>query len=310
MASPLTESQFVRLLDDRLTKVSEDAYGDLPTMIPRLFNVMSTEKAWEEFFSIGAVPDIPRFTGQLDYLSIAPGFHIKIEPAEFAAGIQFERKLIEDKRYNVLESKTAGLMKAAKRTQDKTAARLFQYAFSASFDFQTNEEGVALCSNSHTTKSGTSTSTGFDNLGTTALSKTSLAAARIAMTQFRNDISERIDMDDSWILLVPSNLADTAWEIVNTQRGYEASTTAAMKENSAYDRYKVVEYMRLDDVDTNNWFLINESMMKDHLFWMDRVKPEFNTDVDFETFILKASVYFRCACGWTDWRWIYGSQVS
>jgi hypothetical protein len=311
MASPLTSSQFVRLLDARLKKVSEDTYKDLPTMIPTMYNVVSGDSAWDEFMGIGALPDIPQFKGALEYLPISPGFTTRIEPAEFAGGIMFERKLTDDKKYGVLDDGSRKLTVAGQRTREKYGARLIANSFSSAFDFMTSEEGVSLCSSSHTTKSGTSTTTGFDNAGSTALSKTSLNATRILMQGFKNDISERIDMDDSWALVVPQNLADTAYEITKTVSGYEASTTAANLYNTAGGgRYEVIVYPRLDDTNTNNWWLVNKTLMKQSLMFIDRIKPELNNTVDFETFVLKSSLYMRFACGFTDWRWVYGHAVA
>lgn len=307
MGSPLTSSEFVRLLDMRLKEVSEAKYNDLPSMIPKLFKEIDDDAAWMEFFEVGAVPDIPEFNGKLSYLSIAPGFHTKVEHKEYAAGLMFQRKLIDDKKYGVLEDRASGLMTAAKRKREKLAVRNFAYAFSTAFDFMEREENVALCSSSHTTKSGSSTASGFDNAGSSALSKTSVAATRILMRQFRNDISERIDMSDNFALIVPDNLADLAMEINGTQMGYD---TAASDINTQYKRYEVIPYLRLDDYDTNNWFMTNMDLQKQDLMFADRVKPELNNTVDFETFTMKSSTYFRCSTGFRDWRFAYGHNVS
>jgi phage major head subunit gpT-like protein len=213
---------------------------------------------------------------------------------------------LDDKKWPVLDGRVEQLTKSALRTMDKIAVRPFAYAFSSAFDFMTSEEGVALCSDSHTTKSGTSTTYGFDNAGTSALDKTSLAATRLLMKGFRNDISERIDMNPD-ILLVPSNLADTAGEIIGTDKD---PVSANNTKNMLYGKFKIIEYPRLDDFDTNNWFMIDSAKMKQFLMWVDRVKPESQNTVDFETFIWKFSIYFRIACGFLNWRWIFGHNVG
>lgn len=307
MASPLDSAQFVRLLDQRLREVAEAKYRDLPSKKETLFRVIPSNSAWEEFYSVGSVPDIPEFNGKLSYLGIAPGYHTKVEPKEYAGGIQSERKLLDDKKYSVLDSRAEGLMEAAHRVQSKLEARPFNYAFSTAFDFMESEEGVALCSDSHTTKSGTSTSSGFDNAGSTALSKSAVAATRLLMRKFRNDISERIEIGDDLMLIVPDALADTAYEIVGTDRGlYTAEHTT----NVQYQRHEVLPYLRLDDYDANNWYMVWKGQMKKDLIWVDRIMPELKNTVDFETYMVKHAVYFRCAWGFIDWRWIYGHNVS
>jgi len=307
MASPLDSAQFVRLLDARLREVAENTYSDLPSMIPTLFRTLQSDSAWEEFFAVGAVPDIPEFNGKISYLGIAPGYHVKIEPKEYAGGIQAERKLIDDKKYAVLDGRASGLMTAAQRTREKSGVRVFANAFSSAYDFQTSEEGLSLCNSSHTTKSGTSTSSGFDNSGTSAMSKTSVASTRILMRQFRNDISERIDIGDNLGLIFPDNLAETAFEIVNTPKSLD---TAEGNVNFNYRRYQLIPYLRLDDSDSNNWFMVDMNKMKESLVWIDRILPELKNTVDFATYILLVAIYMRFAYGFLDWRWIYGHSVS
>lgn len=307
MASPLDSSQFVRLLDNRLREVAENTYKDLPAMIPQLYRVIPSDSAWEEFYSVGAVPDIPEFTGKLATLGIAPGYHYKIEHKEYGAEIQSERKLIDDKKYAVLDGKVAGLMTSAQRKQEKLGAMTFTRAFSTAFDFQTSEEGVALCSNSHTTKSGTSTTSGFDNYGTSSASATSVAATRLLMRRFRNDISERISISDNLGIICPDNLADIFEEINRTPKSLN---TAEGNVNMQAGRYKIIPYMRLDDDDTNNWYMVDLDAMKRSLLWLDRIKPEIKNTVDFSTYILRTAVYFRSSYGFIDWRWLFGHQVA
>ena len=306
MANPLTSSQFVRLMDKRLRQVFEGEFKEIPPMISQLYNVMKGDAAWEEFFEIGNLGDIPEFNGKLQYLSISPGYYTRIEPKEYAGGLQFERKLLEDKKYNVLDGRARQLTQSAYRTMDKIAVRPFAYAFSTAFDFMYSEEGVALCSDSHTTKSGVSTTTGFDNAGTSALSKTSLAATRLAMRRFKDDIGNRIVIEPD-TLLVPDNLYDTAMEIVGSEKD---PTSANNTINMMKGRFKVLPYLRLDDYDTNNWFLIDSSMMKKYLLWINRVAPDVNNTIDFETFIWKYSIYFRIGYGHLNWRWLFGHNVT
>ena len=306
MANPLTSSQFVRLLDKRLREVSEAKFKELPSMIPQLYNEIPSEGAWEEFFEIGSLPDIPAFSGKLEYLGVAPGFLTRIEPKEYAGGVAFERKLLDDKKYAVMDGRAEMLAESAHRVQEKIGVRPFAYAFSSSYDFMYSEEGVSLCSSSHTTKSGTSTSSGFDNSGTSALSASSVAATRVLMRQFRNDISERIVIEPD-TLIVPDNLYDTALEITGSKLD---PTSAENAINPQYGRFKVIPYLRLDDYDTNNWFMVDSKMMKKFLIWITRIAPESNNTVDFETFQVKHSIYMRVANGWTDWRFLYGHVVS
>ena len=306
MPTPIVSPAFVRLMDKRIRMVEENKYKSLPSMIPQLYNIMTSDSAWEEFYSVGSVPDVPEWTGSIPYLSIAPGYHFRVEPKRYSAGLQFDRTFLEDKKYDVLNDSASGLVESAHRTKEKLGVRAFAYAFSTAFDFMQSEEGIALCG-SHLTKSGTSTASGFSNSGTSALNKTSLAATRLLMRKFRNDISERIEMSDNLAIIVPDALADSAYEIVGTEKGLDALEG---NKNMNYQRFKVIPYLRLDDYDANNWFMVDLAQMKRDLIWLERWPIETKHTVDFDTYLTKLAVYFRCGYGWKDWRFIYGHNVT
>jgi len=307
MGVPITSAQQTRLLQETLREVGENTYKELPSDIEKIFRVLDSDSAWEEFYDLPGVPDIPEFNGKMSTLSVGSGFHKKIEPKEYGAKIDIERKLVDDKKYPVLDNMASGLMESASRVRNKTGVKLFGNAFSAAYDFMTSEEGVALCSSSHTNKTGASTSSGFDNSGTTALNKTAVAATRILMRKFRNDIGERIEISDNLALVVPDDLADTAEEINGTPKSMD---TAEGNINTQAGRYKVISLLRLSDHDTNNWFMVDVDKMKKSAVWIDRIKPEIQTQVDFNTYLKEIAVYMRHAYGWVDWRWCYGHQVT
>lgn len=305
MANPMTSAQFVRLLDNRLTKVFEGEIKELPPSLDQFFTRVKGDSAWQEYFEVGNLGDIPVFNGKLTYDAMSPGYYTKIEPKEYAGGIMFERKLLADKKYPVLDNRVGLLTNSAKRTMDKIASGIFTGAFSSAFTFMTSEEGLSMCNDAHTTKSGVSTSTGFDNAGTSALSKTSVAATRLAMRRFKDDRGNRIEINPD-TLIVPDNLYDTAMEIVGSQKD---PTSANNTVNMNYNRFKVIPYLRLDDNSTTSWFMVDSSLMKRFQVWIDREAPSSQNTVDFETFVWKFSVYFRIGYGFLNWRHCYGHSV-
>jgi len=278
MANPLASSQFRRLLKKDLDDVSEGIRGveAIKSKIPELFTMVKTDKPVTEYYNVGTLGDIPQFNGKLTYLDIAPGFHVKIEPAEYAGGLMWERKFTDDNQYKVLRDGRGKLMSSLMRTKEKMGASPFINAFSTAYDFHTSEEGVSLCSSSHLTKSGTSTTYGFDNSGTLSLSRTSVAATRILMKMFRNDRSELFEAGDDYALVVPLSLEEKAHEIVASKSNPDDANDRA---NFHKGRYKVIPWVRLEDNDTNNWFMVNMSLIKDSLIWIDRIAAETNMTV-------------------------------
>ena len=309
MADPITSSAFPKVFDKRVKDIFEGVWQDLTKeegRIDQLFNIMPSDSAYEEFAEVGAVPDIPAFYGILQSLAVYPGYYNKIEPAEYGGKLVWERKFLDDKKFNVMMADSGELFTSAFRVREKTGANVFNNAFSSAFTFMTSEEGVSWCSSSHTTKSGVSTSAGFDNSGTSALSASAVSATWLLMRRFKNDIGERISVNPD-TLIVPDSLGDKAEEIVGTEKGlYSAEGTI----NPQKGRFKVIRYRLLDDSSTKNWFMTDSRMLKKYNIFIDRIKPESKTNVDFNTLMTEVSVYFRIGCGPLQWRPIYGHVVS
>jgi len=307
MASPLSDKTFVRLLDDRLTKVFDDErQKGLPNIIDSTYNRMASSKAWDEFYSIGGVPDPVAFNGTRVYQGVSPGYWTKIEPAEYAGGIQIERRLLDTDRYDIIEGRAKGLAKAANRKQNKLAHEPFIYATSSAFTFMTSEEGVALASDSHTTKAGTSTSSGFDNLATLPFNAVNLETLRIQSKGIKDSISERMDTNFDTIIH-GSNQQESVWEVINSQGKVDEMTNNA---NFQARKWKQMYLPLLDDYDTNDWGIADSSLMKEMLVWIDSVPLEFESTTDFDTLVRKYGSYFVIGWGWTDWRWVVWSSVS
>jgi hypothetical protein len=317
MANLTVSAQFLRLMTDEITEAFE---RDVPAyesgMIKKLFNFKKTDKLFDEFFGVEAIGDIPKFNGTLPYLSPSPGYYTKIEQEKYGAIIQFERELLDLKRFDVFGDRAGDLARALVRTKEKKAARQFANSFSAAFDFMSSEEGVALCSTAHLTKvPGVSTTAlgGFSNSGTTALSKTSIAAARLAGKRFRIGNGELADINLDTVL-VPSSLYDTACEAV----GYDPRSGAEseLDPNSANHMInrsrgiKVVEWNLLDDTSTANWWMFDSMLMKKWLMWLESLNYEVESRNDFNTKAVETSIYARFATGFRDWRFIYGNNVS
>ncbi len=312
MANPLTSPPFVKMLQEDLREVADDArkYNDINSTKEQIFDIITdSTRAWEEWTSVSALGDIPKFNGRLTSLGITPGFATKIEPAEFAAKTIATRKLFDDLKYDILMNLAKQLMTSAFRVRDKNAVKIFANATSIAFDFMpSQEEALALASNSHKTKVGSvSTATGFDNLGTSALNAVSVAATRILIRKFRQANGERIDMGDNYALLVPDDLDFKAQEINKTVLEVDSANNNV---NIQKGRYTIINWLRLSDTSTKSWSMLDMSTMKDNFKWIQRADAETTNTVDFDTFALMNAVYERHAGGFIDWRSILHQNVS
>jgi len=305
MANPHVSTSFGDLLDPRFQKIFYESYKQLDSLIPSLYTMAGTNGREDMRFSqVGTLPDWTAFSGTVNYQSSTQGYDTTLTPLEFASGVQVERKLFDDDQYNIMDQRPRALGTSASRTRETHAARVFTNAFSVDTLFYVNSEGVALCSDSHTTTSGASVASGFDNLVTTALSATAVASARIQMRGFRGDQAERIDVvpNELWI---PPDLYETAFEIVSSMGKVD---TAQNNRNVHQGAYTVYEWNYMTDA--NNWFMCDGTMRKSMLHWSDRIPIEFAFAEDLDTIIAKWRGYMRYGIAHSDWRWILGASVA
>jgi len=210
-------TQFADLLDPRLRRIFDERFDQLPDMKGRFYNIVDgasgPTKADYRVSQVGTFGDIPEFSGSVTYDDVYQGYDSTITPKEYASGFQVERKLHDDDLTNIIDGKPKALATAFQRTQQTHAASTFNNAFSLDSTWLSHTEGVALCSNSHTTTSGASVATGFDNLATGSFSTVALASARIQMIGFRGDRAERISVVPSMILH-PPDMYQTVHEVL------------------------------------------------------------------------------------------------
>jgi len=306
MAVPHISTQFGDLLDPRFQKIFYEQYDQLPDMVDDLYaKVSHNGRADMRWSSVGAFGDWSEFTGTVGYDSVNQGYDTTTTYLEFVSGCQVERKLFDDDQFNIMDKRPQGLAIAANRTRQKHAARLLNNMSSVDSYFYVNSEGVALVSDSHTTNApGVSTTIGFDNKVTAALSATALSAARIQGQKFRDDRGNllAVNFDELWI---PIDLYDQAWEITNSSG---KPGTANNDKNVHEGKYKIKAWNYLTD--TNDWSLHDSTMRKMSLHWVDRVGMEFKMAEDIDTLVAKWRGYMRYSMAWTDWRFIVGATVS
>jgi len=309
MSVPATSANFADLLDPRIKRVYNDTYKQLPDRISDFFDVVSGSDAPTKdryvMSQVGTFGDVPEHTGAITYDDVSQGYDVTITPKEYSTGFQIDRKLFDDDLTGIIDGKPRGMATAFQRTRQKHAASIFNNAFSVDTTWLNNTEGVALCSDSHTTTApGVSTASGFDNRITAALSAVSVAAARIQMRGYRGDRGERISiMPDK--LIYPVNLYQTAYEIIESEGQPDSANN---NKNVHKGGYSGTDWEYLND--TNDWWMADNSMMKDMLKWVERIKSEFGMVEDFDTLTGKWRLYARYGLGWRDWRFILGAQVS
>jgi phage major head subunit gpT-like protein len=305
MANPLISAAFPDCLDVSIRDLASGQYDLGKSRIGDFFTIKDSDRATEKYSSLTPLGKLSTFTDAITYLDAAQEYDVTATHVEMAGGVQIKRALYDDDQFGVIKEYAQQLGDSGFKTQEDDAASLLTGAFSVPAAFFNHTENVALCSNSHTSgSSGVSTTTGFDNLVTTALSPTALSAARLQFKGFKDASGWKLGLIPNR-LIVPDDLEDKAHEIVNSiQVPYEASNTKNVNDG----RFEVYVHPRLND--SNDWFLANTDLMKKSFYWFWRVKFETARMEGFDNITAKWRCYLRYSFLRRDWRAILGSQVT
>jgi len=311
MPNPMNQSRFQELVRKGWDKVTGDVTEELhqrESMRETLFSSQGLDSAYYEKYGVSGLPDIPKFNGSLSYIDASPGFGVRIEPGEFAAAVELERKLWINNLYQVMKDWPREFTVASHRTKEKAAIKGYANLNSAAFDFMPwNEEGVPICSTQHRTKNANvSTLNGFSNLGTSAFNPTSLEATRILMKGFRGLNGELLAINPDG-LIGPTTLDRMFEEVTETKLGlYDTSHTINVQNNRKWE-CKTSQYF--NDYDTNNWIMVDWGLLKKLAVWVTRMEDEGGAKIDFETYRLKFSLYSYWGYGFLGWQAFYFNQV-
>ena len=307
---PLSAGNFADLLKPGLKSIFDIAMSSPPDMLNTLFSVESSTRFEEQYQGMGALGTVPVFDGSVPYHDFDAGYRTDIRNYELAMGIQVERRLADDDQYNQINRRAGNMAAAFNNTIETDAANVFINAFTDSgtnrMGASTNgADGVALLSTAHPDSPANTNST-QSNEGTYALTIDNLDTTRQNMRSFKDDKGNLLGVNPN-TLLVPPELERTATQLVNQRAIYEPGS-AQYDVNMFSGRFNLIVWDRLTD--SNAWFLMDSVLMKQHLIWQWRIRPEFSQSEDFDGITAKYRGYMRYGIGWTDWRFIYGNNPS
>ena len=307
---PLTSGNFADLLKPGLKRTFDIAMSRPRPIMEMLFGVESSTRFEEQYQGMGAQGLVPPFDGTVPYHDFDAGYRTDIRNYEFAMGTQVERRLVDDDQYNQISRRASNMADSFNVTVETDAANVFINGFTDSgtnrMGASTNgADGVALLSAAHP-YSPANTGNTQANEGTLALTIDNLDTTRQAMRSFVDDSGLMLGVNPD-MLLVPPELERTATQLVSERAVYEPGS-AQYDLNIFSGRFRPVVLDRLTD--SNAWFLIDSTLMKQHLIWQWRIRPEFAQADDFDGLTAKYRGYMRYGIGWTDWKWIYGQNPS
>jgi len=299
---PSRSSAFSNLLQPELHEIFFEKYGMRPKEYTELFDVMSTERAYEQDGEITGLGQMVQKTEgmPITYDDPIQGALKTYTPVPFGLGFRVTHELYKDDQYNVIKRMPQALSRSAHQTEEIQAWNVMNYAFSTT---QLGLDGKPLCSLTHPNVSGAAGSGPYSNRLTTDadLSITSLQSA-IELMENTTDDRDLPILVRPRTLVVHNHLKWMARELLNSEKKPHTSDNEI---NSLADedlKYMVGHYLSSNSA----WFLC--SGKEDHylrFFW--REKLAFDNDDDFDTGDAKFKAYMRFSVGFSGWRGIVGT---
>jgi len=296
-------ASFGDLLEPTFRKIFDDRYSEIPQVFPSILHVNSSDKQ-EEHDSAVTGFGLLQLTGEgqnIDYDDPVQMYDKTYTHTKFTKGFKVSQEMWEDDLYNVMNKKPAALARAARRTSEYQASRVFVNAFDTDY---TGGDSVPLCSVIHPRSDGGSTQSNASATGIT-LTEANLETAQLALRAQLDDRGQLI-MAKASTLIVPPALEKEARIITDSTM---RSATADNDLNVYKGRYNVVTWDYIGATASGSdtaWFLLDSSLHELNWFW--RVKPEFKQDHSFDTDYALFKTRTRFSNGWSDWRGVWGTQ--
>lgn len=278
------------------------AFTRYPSLLSRLYNMQISVRAYEAVSGAGAISvdawnayKQSGVVGQADFDQMYKTTYTHIE---YPIEIKIKRAAIADgdfaNAFRLIDR--VGDSGAQKREID--GAAVLNNAFTT-----TGADGVALCSDSHPNSPQKTGSTQKNNFAL-SLTRDNVRTVREAMIAFKDDNGQPIGIIPD-TLLVPVGLGDDARVAVNSAQAPGGANNDINPQNG---RFTVLEWNYLTD--SNAWFMIDSRRMNQSLDWFDREPLSVTPKVEDKTIEATWIGYMRYVCGYSDWRWIAGSNPS
>ena len=291
-------ASFGDLLEPGFRQIFDDNYKETERVFTTLFEVLNSTKQDEKDTAVTGFGLLVRKdeNGPIAYEDPVQMYDVTYTHIVYAKGFKISREMYDDDQYNIMNGKPKALGRAARRTEETSAANVFNRAFNTGFQ---GGDGVPLVSTVHPRADGGTSQSNASATGLT-FTESNYKTAKIAMRKQVDDKGMKIDVMPRKIL-VPIELEDQANIVFKSNL---RSGTADNDMNPYANDVTVVPWIYLSS--TTAWFLIDTEQAQLKWYWRDRA--EFKQDETFETEQSLFKVRERFSNGFSDWRGIWGSQ--
>lgn len=300
---------FGALLEPGLRKVFFETYDEIPEQFPKIFNVNTSNSAFETDYGMGAFGDWVERTSEVDnvaYAKINETGEVHYVHTAFTKGFMIGRELYDDEKYGQMKKMAKALARAGRAKVEKDAIQVLTKGFdNGTYDFK-GRDNLPLFHKAHTLVDSSETCSNIVD-GNKPLTEESLKEAMKMMRSQLDEAGNLIQMKATK-LIIPPALEDTARRLLHSSQlpGNNHNDTNEYLSKSGIE-IVVMDYLGETAGGSDKmWFLQDGSRHELNFFW--RVKPEFKSEDDFDTFVAKYRGYMRYSYGFSDWRGMVGSK--
>lgn len=302
---PTISGQFAENYVPGYRKFFFDKFMGLPTQYDKLFNMLTSERQYEEdrkVAGLGSMPEKPEGDPVTYDDFQRGGSTVRYTHKTFGLGYRITEEAQEDELYGIFMKINTALAKAAKQRKELLSWNVLNNAFTtftSSGTAGTGLDGLCLCNTSHTLIGG---GTASNRLATD--SDLGVASLQAALTLFTNMVDER-QLPEECIpkyLVIPMALRWLARQLLNSPN---EPFTSENQVNSIIDddlQYMATHY--LTDADA---FFVTAAPGEHDLNCYERRALQFKGDDDFDSGDAKFKATFRGSAGFSDWRGVVGT---
>ena len=293
-------STFGDLLEPGLKLIFDENYREPDRVYNKVFHVMNSTKQDERFSSVTGfgLLDVKSDNATITYDDPIQGYDYLLSHNTYAKGFKVSKELWDDDQYNIMNSKPRQLGIAARRTEETTAANVFNRAFNASY---LGGDAQELCSTVHPRPDGGTSQSNASSTGIT-FGEENYETLKLAMMGQLDGRGQILDIRPS-VILIPEDLEKTANIVFKSNL---RSGTADNDYNPYLNELQIVVWKYMNRNNTH-WFLIDKEMAEG-LVWLTREAMSFSQDEAWESDAALFKVRERFSTGFYDWHGVHGSQ--
>lgn len=300
--SVITTGNHPKLLWPGLHKLFGLTYKDLPRMHTEVFDVRSSDKAYEEVQELtgfGLAP-VKSEGGAVSYDTHSQGFTTRFTNVNYGLGFIETQEAVDDNLYKGrASSRTKALARSMNVTKETVLANILNRAFDSNYQ---GGDGKELLATDHPVATG---GTQANELSVASdLSEAAIEDMLILIRNAKDSRGLRINLMGKYLLVAPDNEYDATRIVYSTLQNDTANNAInAMKHQGRLPGgVKVWPYL----TDADAWFVPTD--VPEGMILFNRKSVAFTKDSDFDTDNFKHKATERYIGGWGDWRGMFGSE--